>query len=494
MLEAHLTSLWKPTDERAFPSPSEKDKTRAIIGELQRELDAENSIIELTTKVLAEHQRRARRLEGELQKRKLYIAPVRTVPDDLLADMLALALARGHGHGRGRGHGRHDDYDRRQIWRLSHVCRRWRRVCLASASLWSRIEVDLAVDRPFVGLVQRWRERAWATKQTIVLRLCLEQFGALRGMCKGGVKYITHLRLIIPAVAIAPPRFNLPPALPCLRHLSLVNDAGHYPLNYIEAKVYITSLCHRLFARRQTRCNYIPSPGLFHLEFRNLAFDKPLRVLNRVHTLVLRKCTFAGPLLILQFLEAARYTLKHFEYTDCWTQTLEELPSTRPVAFLSLLTLTHNSPTPNRFSILSILSCPTLTALTIDVDALRSCTVAHFPGLKELCLVRTYLTIGKYPNSPLVRDSIHLETLTVSDPFENDDISSMFHAKNMLSFLQLADPSTFTPSLRCIRVHFRRISDAIEGFESGFQAIASNFTKCGRDVKIELIRGELDRQ
>ena len=55
MLEAYLAGLWNPNDERAVPSPSEKDRTQSIIDELQRKLDFENSII-------AEHQRRARLL------------------------------------------------------------------------------------------------------------------------------------------------------------------------------------------------------------------------------------------------------------------------------------------------------------------------------------------------------------------------------------------------------------------------------------------------
>lgn len=366
MLEAYLASLWNPADERAVPSPSEKDRTQSIINELQRKLDFENSVIEL----VAEHQRRARILEEELRKRKLFIAPIRKVPDDVLVEILDLAL---------RG-------ARRQIWGFSHVCRQWRQLSYSYAWLWSYIEIDLAVDRPHIGLVSKWRERAWATRQTIDLRLHLDQFGALKGMLKGGLKYITHLRLTIPKATFAPPQFELPPALPCLRHLALINDGVNYPLFYLEAKVYITSLCHRFFTRKQSRRT--GSVAQFRLEFHNLAFDKLPRVMNCVQTVILRGCAFMGSLQILQFLEAARFTLKYLEYIDCWITHSETLPllPTQPLTFPLLLTLQHRASmsTTYQLPILTYLFCPALQTLIIDQYEEELCKAGQFPAIQEL--------------------------------------------------------------------------------------------------------------
>ena len=219
MLEAYLASLWNPNDERAVPSPSEKDRTQSIIDELQRKLNFENSTI-------VEHRRRARLLAEELQKRKRWIAPIRGVPGDVLVGILDLAL-------RGAPE---------QIWKFSQVCRYWRQLCRSYTCLWSHIAVNLIYHSP-VGFVSKWRERAWATNQTIDLRLPLEKFGVLKGTLEGGLKYTTHLRLTIPVDANAVPKFDLPPALPSLRRLALNNNACYIPEDYLEAKIYITSLC-----------------------------------------------------------------------------------------------------------------------------------------------------------------------------------------------------------------------------------------------------------
>jgi len=466
MLEAYLTTLWKPTDERALPSPTEKDRTCSIIYELQRELDSENAVIELISNVLAKHQRRARILEEELQKRKLYIAPIRKVPDDVLVEIINIAR---------RG-------DPWEIWRFSHVCRRWRQLCHSYPWLWSHIEVDLSVDRPYVGLVQIWRTRAWATKQTIVLRLHLSQFGALREMLKGGLKYITHLRLSIPAATIAPPQFELPPALPCLRHLALINGDGHYPLNYIEAKGYITSLCHRLFTRRQTRRR--ASVARFHLEFHNLAFNDFHRVMNRVQTVVFSECTFTGPSQIFQFLEAATSTLKHLKYTNCWVESSELLSHIRPLTFPLLLTLTHSAATSShQFPILSILSCPTLTTLIVNTTEVALCTVARYPALKELSVTGLFCDHGKHTYAPFVKDFRQLETLTICITNAYFSVSST-SASHLLRYF---NPDTYTPSLRRIRLHFHMIHGVVEELDFVCQAAAGAFATHGRDLEFVLV-------
>lgn len=474
MLEAYLASLWKPTDEGAIPGPSEKDSTRSIINDLQRELDSENSIIVLTSKVLAEHQRRARILEQELQKRKLYIAPIRTVPDDILVEILDRARRS----------------DRWQIWRASHVCQRWRNLCCKYTWLWSHIEVDLAVDRPYVGLVQKWRERAWKTRQTIVLRLHLEQFGSLRGMLKGGLKYITCLRLTIPAVTSVPPQFDLPPALPSLRHLALFNDHVHYPFQYIQAKIYIASLSHWLFTRKNTGCR--GSVARFHLEFRNLAFNgKFPRAMNRVQTLVLSQCTLTRRSQILQFLEAAMLTLEHLEYTDCWMESSEPLPPTRCLTFPSLLTLRHSAAMSSyQFPILAMLYCPVLTTLTVDADEIAVCTIAQFPALKELCVTGIFYPLDQHFDAPLMRDSTQLATLTM---FSTRYFYVSLTAR-LLGELKLVNPDSYTPSLRRIRLQFYGVSGAVQEVESIFRTAAAAFAERGRDVEFEFRPIQLNSQ
>ena len=467
MLEVYLSSLWNPADERTIPSPSEKDRTQSIIDELQQKLDYENSIIENNLRMIADHQRRARILEEELQKRKRWIAPIRRVPDDVLVGILDLAL---------RG-------SRRQIWRFSHVCRYWRQLCHSYARLWSHIEVDLTVDRPCIVLVSKWRERAWATNQTIDLRLGLEQFGALKGMLEGGLKYITHLKLTIPRVASVPPTFDLPPALPCLRHLALNNAGPEYPLNFFKAKVHVTSLCHRFFTRKQTRRT--TSIARFHLEFYNLAFNQLPRVMNCVHTVVLRKCTFAGPSQILQFLEAAKFTIKYLEYTHIWMQSSETLPPTLPLTFPLLSTLKHYaSESTYQFPILPVLSCPALKTLTIGEDEATLCPVDQYPAIQELCLVRRFFKDASPVGCPLVRDSMQLETLTIyqqSTMLIQDPSPLVRHYKS-------ANLDIYTGSLRHFRFHFPRVCGPVGLFESGLREAANDFARRGRDIEFELIR------
>ena len=465
MLEAYLASLWNPADEQAIPSPSEKDRTQSIIDELQQKLDFENSIIENTSEIVVNHQRRAQILEEELQKRKLFIAPIRRVSEDVLVEILDLAL---------RG-------ARRQIWKFSHVCRHWRQLCHTYAWLWSHIEVDLTVDHPRVGLVSKWRERAWATNQTIDLRLGLEQFGALKGMLEGGLKYITHLRLTILDASIATLEFDLPPALPCLRHLALSYDGDEYLVSYLEAKGYITSLCHRFFTRRQTRRR--GSGARFHLEFYNLPFNRLPRVMNCVHTVVLRKCTFTGPSQILQFLEAAKFTIQCLEYTDCWLRSSDTPPYTLPLTFPLLSTLKHYaSESTYQFPILSILSCPVLKVLTIGEDEATLCTVDQYPAIQELCLVRWDWEIALNVDCPLARDSMQLETLTIShQPPSPPSLVRYYRHMNL---------DVYAKSLRRIRIHFPAVYRPLEEYESALWEVANEYARGGgRNIDFELVQG-----
>ena len=472
MLEAYLAGLWNPNDERVIPTPSEKDLTQSIIDELQRKLDFENTIPENTLKMVIDHQRRTRILEGELQKRKRFIAPIRGVPEDVLVEILDLALIG----------------DQRQIWRFSHVCRHWRQICCSYTRLWSHIEVDLAVDRPHVGLVSKWRERAWGTNQTIDLQLQLEQFGALKGMLEGGLKYITHLRLTIPIVAIAPATLDLPPALPCLRHLALNNGDMGNPFSFFEAKVYVTSLCHQLFTRRQTKRT--GSFARFHLEFYNLAFKKPPRVMNCVHTVVLRACTFEGPSQILQFLEVAKFTIKHLEYIRCHIRPLGTLIHARPLTLPSLLTLKHYTSDPTQqFSILSILSCPALKTLTIYEEEAILCTVDQYPAIQELYWFKWIFRDVSHVDCALLRASKQLRTLTISQPSPTvsfpDPSSIIRHYKRM-------NLDIYTRSLCRVRFHFPNARGSAEVFESGLQEVANDLARRGRNIEFELIRGDWD--
>ncbi len=454
MLEAYLAGLWNPADERAVPSPYEKDCTQSIIDELQRKLDFETSII-------AEHQRI---LKDELQKRKRFIAPIRRVPDDILVEILDLALLRSP----------------RQIWRFLRVCRRWHQLFQSHAWLWSHIKVDLTGDvgRPNVGLVSKWRERAWGINQTIDLQLLPEQFGVLKGMLKGGLKYITHLRLTIP-YARTPPKFDLPPALPCLRHLVLNNKGIPDPF---ELTFLITSLCHQFFTRRQTRRT--GSVARFHLEFYGLGFNKLPRAMNCVHTVVLSRCIFTGPSQILQFLEAAKFTIKHLEYTLCGIPSPGTLSNTRPLTFPSLLTLKHYARNSRQRSLLPILFCPALKALTIGEGEAILCTVAQYPAIQELCLVKENFKDASHADSPLVRDSKLLETLTISQLYYTPwlDHSSVVRRYKRMNL------DMYTGSLRRIRFHFDIVRGLVEQVKFELREVANDFARRGRDIELELVR------
>ena len=113
-------------------------------------------------------------------------------------------------------------------------------------------KLDCRVDVYDVSLISKWRERAWGTSHTFDLGLGLRRFGALKRMLEGGLKYITHLGLTALDTSTAALKFDLPPALPCLRRLALDGDRFVYVPSHREAKVDIASLCHRFFPRRHT--------------------------------------------------------------------------------------------------------------------------------------------------------------------------------------------------------------------------------------------------
>ena len=209
--------------------------------------------------------------------------------------------------------------------------------------------------------------------------------------------------------------------------------------------------------------------------------------MNCVHTVVLRKCTFAGPAQILQFLEAAKYTIKYLEYTHIWMQSSGTLPHTLPLTFPLLSTLKHYaSESTYQFPILSILSCPVLKDLTIGEGEAKLCTVDQYPAIQELCLVRRVFNDASPVGCPLVRDSRQLETLTIyqqSTMLIQDPSPLVSHYKS-------ANLDIYTGSLRRIRFHFPRDSPRgpVGLFESGLREAANDFARRGRDIEFELIR------
>jgi hypothetical protein len=141
-----------------------------------------------------------------------------------------------------------------------------------------------------------------------------------------------------------------------------------------------------------------------------------------------------------------------------------------------------------QFPILSMLSCPALTALTVDAAEVALCTTAQFPALKELGV---FYSFGQPLNAPLARESRQLETLTIFSTRRNFSILP-YDAPHLLQQLNLANPDSYTSSLRRFRLQFSRVFGAVRPFESVFQTATAAFAERGQNVQFELI--QLDSQ
>ena len=138
-----------------LPSASESSAARQAVQ------DYSQSLLDLQSAIQSEHlqltqlvqqrqahinalQSRALSLSDKLATARAYLAPIRSLPDELLAEVFLILWLTDH----------------KVAWKLSAVNRLWRRVSLAMPKLWSAIELKTSTLSCPAEIIRLWLERS----------------------------------------------------------------------------------------------------------------------------------------------------------------------------------------------------------------------------------------------------------------------------------------------------------------------------------------------
>ena len=117
-------ALWEPRDPTALPTLEEKRLIDGAIHTLSSQLFVARQLLHDAEELLRQRHAEVDRIKREIALRRHYVAPVRILPAEILAEIgMILAM-------------RSDHYHWKDIWIFSWTCRAWRNALLANSKVW----------------------------------------------------------------------------------------------------------------------------------------------------------------------------------------------------------------------------------------------------------------------------------------------------------------------------------------------------------------------
>ena len=310
-------AVWKPHDPSALPTPEEKRLNDGALHILSSQLFAARQLVYDAEELLRQRRAEADRIEYEIALCKNYVAPVRTLPSEILAEIgMILAM-------------RSNRYYWKAIWVFSWTCRAWRNALMAHPKVWGARMVIPAC-RNQLALVITARHYARGS------HICLSAHVGARihpvdvtAIIQYRPKQITTLHL---STGGNPCRvFSKIKALPNLRRISVCDDttAGN-PL-----EVYLP-LLNALIPRKNCRTSATKLHDIF---FGGLIIGNP-RVFARLSSLHLVSCGLPPVERFVHGISGSSDTLEALTLHRCrWLWSSVSVPTSNPVDFPRLCNL-----------------------------------------------------------------------------------------------------------------------------------------------------------
>ena len=117
-------AVWKPHDPSALPTPEEKRLNDGALHILSSQLFAARKLVYDAEELLRQRRAEVDRIEYEIALRRNYVASVRALPSEILAEIGMIVAMRS------------DRYHWKAIWVFSWTCRAWRNALMAHPKVW----------------------------------------------------------------------------------------------------------------------------------------------------------------------------------------------------------------------------------------------------------------------------------------------------------------------------------------------------------------------
>lgn len=288
--------MWEPRDPTALPTSEEKILNDGAIHILSSQLFAARQLVHDAEELLRQRYAEVDRIEREISLRKHYVAPVRALPAEILAEIgMIVAMRRDNSHWK-------------DIWIFSWTCRAWRNALLANSKVWgARIVVPACRDQFSLVIAAR----NYARGSHVSLSACI---GA-----------DLHPTIVMPILQYRPKqittlhiytgRHSWPPisnfkSLPNLRRIALCGDVLQAP------REDYRPLLNALIAHKNCRTSATRPHEVF---LSNIITGNP-RVFARLKSLHLVVCALPIPEQFLHGISGSSDTLESLTLHNCqWT-------------------------------------------------------------------------------------------------------------------------------------------------------------------------------
>ena len=287
--------MWEPRDPTALPTSEEKIVNDGAIHILSSQLFAARQLVHDAEELLRQRYAEADRIEREIAVRKYYVAPVRALPAEILAEIGMIVVMRS------------DIYHWKGIWIFSWTCRAWRNALLANSKVWGARMVVPACRNQFSLIITA---RDYARRSHVHLSACMGPDlhpTILAPILLYRPKQITTLHISIKTDSWL--RLANIKSLPNLRRIALCGDILQEP------REDHLPLLDALLARKNCRTSATKPHDVF---LSTIMITGIPRVFARLKSLHLVKCVLHTQEHFLHAISGSSDTLESLTLHDCW--------------------------------------------------------------------------------------------------------------------------------------------------------------------------------
>ena len=301
-------TIWEPRDPTALPTLEEKGLIDGAIHMLSTQLFAARQLLHDAEELLRQRHAEVDRIEHEIALRRHYVAPVRILPAEVLAEIGMILVMRK------------DHYYWKDIWIFSWTCRAWRNALLANSKVWGARIVVPACRNQFSLVIAA---RDYARRSHVSLSASMGAHlhpNIVTPILQYRPKQITTLHLYLGTHSCLP--FCNVKSLPNLRRIALCGD-----ILYGQHDDY-WPLLNALIARKNCRA----SATRTHEVFLSAIFISTPRVFAKLKSLHLVTCALPKPEHFLQVISGSSHTLESLTLHNCRWLWLPLVPDPGPTS------------------------------------------------------------------------------------------------------------------------------------------------------------------
>ena len=301
--------MWKPHDPTALPTPEEKKLNDCALQILSSQLFLAKQLVHDAEELLRERHAEVDRIEREIALHRYYVATVRKLPAEILAEIGMILVMRS-----GKFHWK-------DIWKFSWTCQAWRNALLANPTVWgARLVVPTCRNQlSFINqlsLVNAARDYAHGSHVNLSVTIGPSLHPIIfTSILQYRPKQITSLHISVQGQSWLP-HSNIQ-SLPNLRRIALCGDITG------ETRESYRPLLNALIPRKNCRISATKP----HEVFLSDGFTGSPRVFTRLRSLHLVNCTL--PILehFLYDISGSSDTLENLTLHRCrWSSSIPISP------------------------------------------------------------------------------------------------------------------------------------------------------------------------